>query len=244
MRRAVLRMIPPRLLRWLRHAKSRARADPPVGGVDFGDLALQTPIDAAFGLGRGGMAIDRAYIESFLSRYRADIAGRVLEVADDSYTRRFGGSAVRQSDVLSLVPGPAVTIVADLCRPPEDLPWGSFDCVVFTQTLQFVAEPATAVKTLAGLLKPEGILLATFPGISQISRYDDERWGDRWRLTALAARELLDDGFRDVDVEAFGSVLTAIGVLHGLVVEDLPAGALDARDPDYEVVVTARAVRR
>jgi SAM-dependent methyltransferase len=232
------------MLRWLRRTKLRLRANPAVGGVDFGDLAVMAPIDATFGLGRGGKAIDRAYIEQFLSHYGRDIGGRVLEIADDAYTKLFGGSNVRRSDVLALVPGPGVSIVADLCRPPADLPWGSFDCVVFTQTLQFVVDPASAIGTLERLLRPGGVLLATFPGISQISRYDDERWGDRWRLTALAARELLDDGFRDVDVQAFGSVLTAIGVLHGLVVEDLPAGALDARDPDYEVVVTARAVRR
>jgi SAM-dependent methyltransferase len=243
-RRRASRVIPPSIRRWLRRTTLRLRADPAVGGVDFGDLAVTTPIDSTFGLGRGGKTIDRAYIEQFLSRFQGDIAGRVLEVADDGYTTRFGGKNVHLSDVLSLVPGPGVSIVADLCRPPVDLPWGAFDCVIFTQTLQFVVEPAAALSTLARLLRPGGVLLATFPGISQISRYDDQRWGDRWRLTALAARELLDDGFRDVDVQAFGSVLTAVGVLHGLVVDDLPTGALDVCDPDYEVVITARAVRQ
>jgi SAM-dependent methyltransferase len=242
--RAAHRVIPPRILRWLRRSSLRVRANPAVGGVDFGDLAVTTPIDSTFGLGRGGKTIDRAYIEQFLSRYQRDIAGRVLEVADDGYTRLFGGANVRHSDVLSLVPAPGVSIVADLCRPPADLPWGAFDCVIFTQTLQFVDEPAAALSTLARLLRRDGVLLATFPGISQISRYDDQRWGDRWRFTALAARELLGDGFRDVEVQAFGSVLTAVGVLHGLVVDDLPNGALDVRDPDYEVVITARAVRQ
>jgi SAM-dependent methyltransferase len=242
--RAARRVFPSPVLRWLRRTSLRLRANPAVGDVDFGDFARATPIDAAFGLDRGGKAIDRVYIEAFLSRSRKDFAGRVLEVADNAYTKRFGGSHVLRSDVLSLVPAPGVSIVADLCRPPADLPWDSFDCVVVTQTLQFVAEPAAAVSTLARLLRPGGVLLATFPGISQISRYDDDRWGDRWRLTALSARELLGVEFGEVNVEAFGSVLTAVATLHGLVVEDLPAGALDAHDPDYEVLIAARAVKR
>ena len=45
-------------------------------------------------------------------------------------------------------------------------------------------------------------------------------------------------------MEAFGSVITAVAFLHGLVVEDLPEGAMDRSDPDYEVLVAARGVRR
>ena len=219
-------------------------ADPPVGNVDFGDLARVTPIDPTFGIGRGGKPIDRYYIDGFLELHASDIRGSVLEVADDGYTKRFGGAKVLRSDVLGLEPAPGVTVTADLCEPPDDLAWASFDCIVFTQTLQFVTDPSAAVSTLARLLRTRGVLLATFPGISQISRHDADRWGDRWRFTTRAASELLRDEFLDVSVEAFGSVLTAVGVLHGLVVEDLPAGVLDQHDPDYEVLVTARAVRR
>ena len=244
MKAAIRRTIPPTLLRRMRDFRLRLRAEPPVGDVDFGDLGRVAPIDSIFGLGRGGTPIDRYYIEKFLERNGTHIAGRVLEVADDSYTRRFGGSKVVQSDVLALERADGVSIVADLCQPPEDLPWGAFDCIVLTQTLQFVADPALAVSTLARLLRSGGVLLATFPGISQISRYDADRWGDRWRLTTLAARELLDAEYSQVSVEAFGSVLAAVGVLHGLVVEDLPKGLVDERDPDYEVLVAARAVRR
>ena len=43
-----------------------------------------------FGFDRG-TPIDRYYIESFLSTHASDIRGHVLEVADNTYTRRFGG---------------------------------------------------------------------------------------------------------------------------------------------------------
>lgn len=232
------------MLRRLHDCWSRLRADPPVGSIDFGDLARVTPIDATFGIGRGGRPIDRHYIERFLERHATDIHGNVLELADDGYTKRFGGANVLHSDVLGLRPAPGITVTGDLCNPPDDFGWGSFDCIVFTQTLQFVSDPAAAVSTLARLLRTRGVLLATFPGISQISRYDAERWGDRWRFTTLSARELLRREFVEVSVEAFGSVLTAVAALHGLVVEDIPVGMMEQHDPDYELIVTARAVRR
>ncbi len=244
MRVGIRHATPPSVLRWLRDFRSRLRAEPPVGDVDLGDLARITPIDATFGLGRGGKAVDRYYIEAFLERHAADVRGRVLEVADDAYTTRFGAEKVVHSDVLGIERDARVSVVANLCEPPDDLAWGSYDCIVFTQTLQFVADPSAALSTLARLLRSGGVLLATFPGISQISRYDADRWGDRWRLTTLAARELFQDEYWDASVEAFGSVLTAVGLLHGLVVEDLPLGLVDEHDPDYEVLVAARAVRR
>ena len=156
-------------------------------------------------------------------------------------TTRFGAEKVVHSDVLGIERDARVSVVANLCEPPDDLAWGSYDCIVFTQTLQFVADPSAALSTLA-LAPQRGRALATFPGISQISRYDADRWGDRWRLTTLAARELFQDEYWDASVEAFGSALTAVGLLHGLVVEDLPLGLVDEHDQDYEVLVAARAV--
>ena len=35
--------------------------------------------------------MDRHYIERFLAQHAVDVQGRVLEVGDDAYTRRFGG---------------------------------------------------------------------------------------------------------------------------------------------------------
>ena len=50
----------------------------------------------------GGRPIDRHYIERFLETHRRDIRGRVLEVRDPAYTRRFGGDAVSIADVLDI----------------------------------------------------------------------------------------------------------------------------------------------
>jgi hypothetical protein len=95
------------------------------------------------------------------------------------------------------------------------------------------------------MLKPTGILLATFPGISQISRYDMDRWGDYWRFTSLSSRRLFAEVFpaAQVTVEAHGNILAALTFLHGLAVEELRQEELDFHDPDYEVVITVRAVK-
>ena len=46
------------------------------------------PSGANYGYGRGN-PVDRYYIEGFLARVAADGHGRVLEVGDHTYTRRF-----------------------------------------------------------------------------------------------------------------------------------------------------------
>ena len=45
-------------------------------------------------------------------------------------------------------------------------------------------------------------------------------------------------------VEAYGNVLAATGYLYGLAAEDLRREELQLRDPDYELVVAIRAVKR
>jgi hypothetical protein len=95
------------------------------------------------------------------------------------------------------------------------------------------------------MLRPGGVVLATMPGISQISRYDMERWGDYWRFTDLSARRLFEStGALQVSVEVFGNVLTAVAFLHGVAAEELKSRELQPTDADYQLVVAVRAVKR
>jgi len=215
---------------------------PPVGGVEFGSWRRLTPISRVFGFDRGP-CIDRRYIERFLTRHAADVRGRVLEVADCEYTRAFGGDRVTRSDVLHAVAGNRkATIVGDLTCV-ETLSHDAFDCVILTQTLQHVYDARSAVRTLHHALTPGGVVLATVPGISQISRYDMERWGDFWRFTTLSARRLFEETFdcEAVEVQAHGNVLVACAFLHGLCADELTPDELDQHDPDYPVLITIRA---
>lgn len=226
---------------------------PPVGWVRFGSLRRLAPVTRTFGFERG-QPIDRYYIEHFLRRHSGvdgygagDIRGRVLEVGDASYTRKFGAEkAVERIDVLSADPAnPAGTIVADLSAG-DGISADAFDCIICTQTLQFIYDLRGAVRSLHRALRPGGVVLATMHGIGQISRPDDDLWGEYWRFTSRSARRLFEDVFaaEDVSVEAYGNVLAATAYLHGLAAEDLRREELDLRDPDYELVVTVRAVKR
>ncbi|MEK6288853.1 MAG: glycosyltransferase [Acidobacteriota bacterium] len=216
---------------------------PPAGRVRFGDLRRVTPISRVWGFDRG-RPIDRYYIENYLNRHTDDIRGHVLEIGDDTYTYRFGGDRVRKSDVVNVVEGnPKTTILADITCA-DHIPSDTFDCILFVQTLQLIFDVRAAIKTLHRILKPGGILLATFPGISQIS---DQLWGDYWcwSFTTLSARRLFAEVFSEdkLKVEAHGNALVAISFLEGLAVEELRQEELDYHDPGYEVLITVEAVK-
>jgi SAM-dependent methyltransferase len=216
--------------------------------VRFGSLRRLTPIGGVFGLMRGqslDLCLDRYYIEHFLARYASDVQGRVLEIAENTYTRRFGGARVLQSDVLHAAPGnPEATIVADLTCA-DHLPAEAFDCIILTQTLQYIYNVRAALRTVYRILQPGGVLLATCPGISQTSRYDANNWGEYWRFTTFSMRQLLTEVFpaERVTVQAHGNVLVAMAFLYGLLVTELRQEELDYHDPDYEVLITVRAIK-
>jgi hypothetical protein len=210
--------------------------------VIFPDLSRTEPVSASFGLDRG-KPIDRHYIEAFLDANRDRIRGTALEIADDTYSRRFGAGQVDRFEVLSVSPDHrAASVYGDLSRP-EALPVDLADCFICTQTLNFIFDVQRAVAGIRRLLKPGGAALVTVAGISQISRYDHERWGDYWRFTPLSIQRLFEAEFGPgIAVRSHGNVLAATALLHGLAMEDLPdPSLLDDMDPDYPVVITVIA---
>jgi SAM-dependent methyltransferase len=212
--------------------------------VDLGALASADPASRVFGLDRG-RPIDRFYIERFLAAHAELIRGRVIEVGDRSYTERFGASRVDASDVLHSIAGtPGATVIGDLTRP-ETLPEGGYDCFLCTQTLNFVFEPARALAGARRLLKPGGALLLTVGGISQVSRFDAERWGMFWGFTAQSLGRLLEPHFPGAHaISSYGNALAATAFLNGVAVEDLPKPELlEAADADYPVILAASATR-
>lgn len=225
---------------WLRRTRR-----PALGRVDLGDLDRGTPISRNWGLDRG-KPIDRLYIERFIAAHAGDIRGRVLEVSNNNYTLRYGGERVTQSDVLHPSEGnPRATVIADLAQPSPQLE-AQFDCIICTQTLQLIYEVRSAVTQLHRWLKPGGTVLATVPGISQISVQDMEQTGDYWRFTGAAVRRLFGDEFgpEAVEVEVLGNVLASVAFLHGIAAEEFAEAALLEADPQFQMLSTIRAVRR
>lgn len=200
------------------------------------------PVSRQFGFDRG-TPIDRFYIEAFLEKHRAWIRGRVLEIGGSDYSKQFDGGVTR-SEVLNAVPSPAATIVGDLATG-QNIPDAAFDCIILTQTLQVIYDIKSVLHHAARALKPGGVLLLTASGISQISRYDMDRWGEFWRFTDLCLKRLLSEAFpaEAIQVKAHGNVAVAKAFLDGLAQQDIPAEILSQDDPDYQVVLTAVAQR-
>jgi hypothetical protein len=132
-------------------------------------------------------------------------------------------------------------LYSDEDGPPVD----AYDCIILTQTLQCIFDLGAALRTTHRLLRSGGVLLATAPGISQISRFDMDRWGDYWRFTTLSMGRLTRQVFGDdrVSVSAYGNVLSATAFLQGLAVQELRRDELEHRDPDYQLLVVTRAVK-
>jgi len=201
--------------------------------IDAATLTRPTPVSRCFAMDRG-TPIDRYYIEKFLSRHASLIAGDVMEIGGAEYIRKFARDP-RSVAVLHATSGnPQATLVADLTEP-DTLPAARIDCLICTQTLNFIFDVGRAIEGMAKLLRPGGVALVTVAGISQISRYDMSRWGDYWRFTDAALRRLFAAQF-DAHIEIYGNVAAAVAFLQGVSVEDLPARAiLDETDPDYQL---------
>ena len=235
--------LPLRVRHWLGAKRRGLPYITPVGRVRFGSLRRLTPLSRDFGYDRG-LPIDRYYIERFLSTHASDVRGHVLEIADDTYTRRFGGGQVTKSDVLHVEAVERATIVGDLSSA-DHIPSGTFDCMILTQTLQFIYDVPAALRTVWRILRPGGVVLATVPGITPISRYDMERWGCYWGFSSQSVRRLFEAACpgAEIRVETHGNVLAAGAFLYGMAAEELEQRELESHDPDYQVVITVRAVR-
>jgi SAM-dependent methyltransferase len=243
-------IIKPTLKRWLpipvigllKHGLRR-RPGPPKRWVRFGSLRRVTPLSTEFGFDRG-TPVDRYFIERFLARYAEDVRGRVLEIEHNLYTRRFGGDRVEVSDVLYVTEGhPQATIVADL-QSADHIPSDSFDCIILTQTLQYIYNVPAALRTLHRILKPGGVLLATFPGICLFD-HDPSGCGTQWAFSPGSAQQLFQEVFpgRSITVQSHGNVFLATAFLHGIALDEVSEQELEYYDPRFVISITVRAVK-
>ncbi|MGB3146934.1 MAG: methyltransferase domain-containing protein [Paracoccaceae bacterium] len=231
---------------WIRAQQRRFKLQSvPVGSVNFGGLRRLSPISAIFGKDRDLLTIERYYIEEFLAKHGADIKGRVLEMGDPTYIRKFGTGVTRE-DVLNYVEGnPHATIVADLTDAPH-IPDNSFDCIIITQTLQMIFEVDKAIATLFRILKPGGVVLCTSHGMTRVARREGvDDWGEYWHFTTQSKRRLFHAHFprENVAVSTVGNVFTCICNLHGLGASEIDKSELDLHDPNFEMLVLVRAVK-
>ena len=239
-------MLSPRVRAWIGSVRRKYGLQwPRRGHVNFGDLRRVTPVSSAFGMDRG-KAIDRFYIEAFLRENAGYIKGRALELGDPYYIETFGKGQVSQADVLHVVAGnPIATIIADLTDAPH-IPDNSFDCIIFTQSIQMIYDFRAALATLHRILKPGGTVLLTTAGIAKIGRrLGRDDCGEYWHFTSQSVEALAKEFFpgAEAEVQTYGNVLAATAFLQGLAIEEMEPAELDYCDPDFEVIVTARITK-
>lgn len=208
--------------------------------MSIGRIASERPLSSNWGYDRG-TPIDRYYIEAFLAQHSSDVSGRVLEIQEDDYSRRFGGSAVTEQEILNIDSNnPRATIIGDLADPAT-LPDGQFDCIILTQTLHLVFDMAKSIANIRRSLRPGGVVLITVPGITPVCPDSGYDWF--WSLTEESLRRLLAQSF-DKDrttVAAYGNLFSATAFLHGAAVEEVSRRKLDPVDISYPVTIAARA---
>jgi SAM-dependent methyltransferase len=212
---------------------------PPHGKINFGDFNSLVPFSNEFGYDRGG-PIDRYYIENFLTSESSYIKGTVLEIADNAYTLKYGGSKVTNSEVLHLYDTPGATYVGDLSKG-DHLPSDHFDCIILTETLHLIYDYMSALKHCYRMLKKDGVLLVTVPGITSIDRGEwNENW--LWSFNDHSMKKIFSELFPEnsFKVQTYGNIYAAMTFLHGIGISEVDRSKLDVRDSAFDVVVTIR----
>jgi len=217
--------------KWLRRAKRPAL---------LGTLRRTSPLSDVWGFDRGN-AVDRFYIESFLTEHSQDIVGRTLEVESPYYTTLYG-AGVTICDVLDIdSSNKNATLIADLSAA-DLLPSDAFDCFVLTQTLHLIYDTRAAIRHAYRLLRPGGVLLVTVPSVSRIV---PESKNDYWRYTAASCSLLFEEAFgrENTMVRTYGNVLACIAFLTGMAAEELSRQELEKNDAAFPLLIAVRAVK-
>jgi SAM-dependent methyltransferase len=214
----------------------------PGSEVEWGSFRRLKPFSQVWAIDRG-LPIDRYYVERFVETHAAAIGGDVLEIQDARYTTRFG-THVRSITVCDVAEdNREATLIADLSRP-KALPAARYDCIVATQTLEYIFELEQAVRNLHRGLAPAGVVLATVPCVTRIDPRSGVD-GDFWRFTTASVRTLFEPSFgaANVEVQAYGNLLVCTAFLQGLAAGELTTAELEDYDPFFPLLITVRAVR-
>lgn len=239
----MLDLLPNPLLNFLRkikrmltnYKKAKFRENNP---INWHNLRVLEPTSRLFGFDRG-TPIDRIYTDDFLSKNRHYIKGVVCEIAESTYSKRFD-SGVKKFEILHYAnDNPKATIIGDLTKY-DDLPKDYLDCFICTATLNFIYDYKKAIRGIYSMLNRGGVALVSVCGLTQISRYDYERWGDYYRFCDMGIRRDFEEvfGAQNVEVEVYGNVLAAIAELHGISAEELSKDEIMHKDSDYQILIT------
>lgn len=200
-----------------------------------------SPISRVFGAERGN-PIDRYYIEKFLEVNKDYVKGTVMEIATPNYTKKYGGEKVTDSIVIH-VNGWGNAIKGDLeTGEGLDAYRGKLDCIICTQTLQYIYNLEAAFRNIYELLKENGVALITVPGIKALSLADDRNWSEYWSFTKKSSIRLSEKFWdkQNIQIETYGNVKVSIAFLYGLCQEDLKDEDFAERDEQFPFLITMK----
>lgn len=198
------------------------------------------PVSRVFGFDRGA-PIDRYYIEKFLQEKSSLIKGTTLEIAEREYSLKYGGNKIENAYVLHVTEARDDLSIKGNLETGEGIPENLVDCFILTQTLPFIYDIKSAANNVLKALRPGGSALITVSGISQISRYDMDRWGHYWGFTDLSLKKLFSEFVpqENIEIITYGNAKVASCFLYGLAQHELRKKDLDYVDPDYQLIITA-----
>lgn len=127
----------------------------------------------------------------------------------------------------------------------EGIVENSVDCLICTQTIQFIYDLDSVAANIYKMLKPGGNALITAAGISYLSMYDYNNWGEYWKFTRLSMSKIFEKYFdkENIKVDTYGNSKIAMGMMYGLCKEDFRYEDLDYRDEQYPLTVVAKITK-
>lgn len=207
--------------------------------TNYGKLSLSELDTKPFSMDGGtfGKPIDRFFIEKFLRENSGCIRGHVLEVQDDRYITMFGKGKVTQTTICH-VEGVEGTKKINF-ETGEGVEREKYDCIICTQTLQYIYDVRAALVNLYEMIKPGGCVLVTLPGLKPISEYHESKWGEYWSFTIDSVKRLCDSFLNDDSYEvcSYGNVKNACAFLYGLSSEMLNEAELNYVDARYQFLI-------
>lgn len=212
-------------------------------GVTYIKKLPTKPVSRVFG-SEMGQAVDRYYIEKFLESNAVYIKGTVLEVANNQYTRKYGGNKVDKS-IISHVKGWGNTIICNF-ETGEGVVEESVDCVICTQTLQYIFDVPSAIKNIYKMLRKDGVALITVPGIKPLCLYDSNNWGESWSFTSNSMEKLCSIVCKpdSYEVKQYGNVKAATAYLYGVCIEEIDKADLEYQDMQYPFLICAKIFKQ
>lgn len=188
-----------------------------------------------------GKHIDRFYIENFLQKNSNCVRGVCLEIESNDYTIRFGGKSVTKSDILDInTRNEKANILGNLKNLPE-IKNNTYDCIILTQTLQYIDDYPSAIRECHRILKPGGVVLATLPAIARIGYAGVA--GDYWRFTEAGGKYAFSQIFPEVRAQAFGNLRVSFKSLVGAFQEFSTEKEMTYSDPNFPSLITIRALK-